>query len=351
MTVALLGELVGRTEISQVCRWLASYSPRIALEILVEENNDGLVLADVIEQSPPVKVALMHSANARIDETNPVGRAAAYRVLGHPDIDADDREGVGLRPDGLPDIVWRPVEAGTYTVGGDSKAYQPLNEQPYEVPEGVQIALYPVTYQQFEAFVKADDFEDIENPCWANIPEDERGPKSIDEQRYKYGNHPRENVSWYGAVAFCRWLTEQYRAEGIIGKNEAIALLDERLWEAAARGKGGKFYPFGGDQHDASKANVRDTGVGQTSAVGIFPEGAADCGALDMSGNVWEWTASKFDDPNDMSIDSSNSQRVLRGASFDYGSSEYLRAAARNHGRPYYRGGHRGFRVVRVPIN
>ncbi|NNJ12075.1 SUMF1/EgtB/PvdO family nonheme iron enzyme [Chloroflexales bacterium ZM16-3] len=36
--------------------------------------------------------------------------------------------------------------------------------------------------------------------------------------------------------------------------------------------------------------------LGHPAPVGCCPSGAAACGALDLAGNVWEWTASSHQD-------------------------------------------------------
>ena len=43
-------------------------------------------------------------------------------------------------------------------------------------------------------------------------------------------------------------------------------------------------------------ANYANTGIGTTSAVGVFPLGASPCGALDMAGNAWEWCLTQWRD-------------------------------------------------------
>ncbi|NIV39491.1 MAG: SUMF1/EgtB/PvdO family nonheme iron enzyme, partial [Anaerolineae bacterium] len=77
----------------------------------------------------------------------------------------------------------------------------------------------------------------------------------------------------------------------------------EAEWEYAARGPEARTYPWG-DTFDGRRANYcdvnctykwRDTsvddGAAQWTSVGSYPAGASWCGALDMAGNVWEWTS------------------------------------------------------------
>lgn len=96
-------------------------------------------------------------------------------------------------------------------------------------------------------------------------------------------DHPVNFVSWYGAQAYCEWA----------GKR----LPTETEWLRACQGTDGRMYPWGNDLN-AVPANVQgdqDRFV-QTAPVGTFPAGASPVGALDMAGNVWEWTASADSD-------------------------------------------------------
>lgn len=119
--------------------------------------------------------------------------------------------------------------------------------------------------------------------------------------RWDYPNHPRETVSWYEAIAFSRWLDARLRASGSLWDGWKIRLPTEHEWEEAARGKDGREFPWG-DIYESGWTNIDETWradnagpyrVGQTSAVGIYPNGASPFGALDMAGNVWEWCLNK----------------------------------------------------------
>ena len=88
--------------------------------------------------------------------------------------------------------------------------YQNKKHEPLET---FWIARYPVTYAQYHAFLEAKD--GFANPEWWRglaAPEEDR--KRPGEQRFPYWNHPAEHVSWYDAVAFCRWLTAKVKAQG-----------------------------------------------------------------------------------------------------------------------------------------
>ena len=217
------------------------------------------------------------------------------------------------------------------------------------------IARYPVTVAQFQAFVEASGHK----------PHDPDSLKGV-------SNHPVVWVTWYDALAYCEWLTEQVRAwEGtpeplatlLRDQGWRITLPSEAEWEKAARGTDGRVYPWG-DEPDPNRANYDETGIGTTSAAGCFPGGVSVYGVEDLSGNVWEWTRSLWGedwqtpafkypyDPTDgrENLEASRDvHRVLRGGSFG-NLQGYVRCAYRLRYGPYYWGRHLGFRVVVSPF-
>ena len=259
-------------------------------------------------------------------------RAGLGRVLG---LLGDPRPGVGLTDRGLPDIVWgKPVPAGTYTIGHESE-HEDEAIQPAVIDQAYQLAIYPITQAQFQTFLDAGG--DKNGRWWHDLPDDE--PERLRSPFFTGNNLPRENVSWYQAVAFCRWLSDQLGYE--------VRLPTDFEWEVAARFNDGRAYPYG-DQFDENCGSTDENGFDETVAVGLYENGRQpQLDLYDMSGNVWEWCLNKFEDPMFTAVDTSGNRRVLRGGS--WGSNQnFARAAFRGDSDPDDRGYLLGFRVCRA---
>jgi gamma-glutamyl hercynylcysteine S-oxide synthase len=94
---------------------------------------------------------------------------------------------------------------------------------------------------------------------------------------------PVLHVCWYEADAYARWAGRR--------------LPTEAEWEKAARydpvSDRSRRYPWGDADPDQDKANLGQRHL-QPAPVGSYPDGAAPCGARQLIGDVWEWTASDF---------------------------------------------------------
>ena len=216
------------------------------------------------------------------------------------------------------------------------------NERPQHrlyLPE-FYIGKHPVTNGQYAVFVKQTQ---------AAAPSHwKRGKIPVGKEQ-----HPVVEVSWNEATAFCRWVSQE--------TDETVRLASEAEWEKAARGVDGRLYPWGNQPATAELCNFHQN-IGDTTPVGQYPKGASPCGALDMAGNVMEWTLSlwgkDFDKPQFgypyKSTDGREDlqamvdiRRVLRGGSYYY-YDESVRCAFRGRNLPDARFNHIGFRVVCV---
>ena len=250
------------------------------------------------------------------------------------------------------------IPAGPFLMGSeesDPDAYRDEHPQHEVSLPAFYMARYPVTVQQLSAFV-ADNSQDLQ---------DRRALEGL-------SNHPVVLVTWFEALAYCRWLGEKLKAEaverlasgaeprdlweGLASGRLVASLPSEAEWEKAARGTDGRKYPWGED-FDPDRANVRESGVGAVSAAGCFPGGGRPFGCEEMSGNMWEWTRSAFkeypyirkDGREDFEV-SAQVLRAVRGGSCFY-FSRRARCAARLRHEPGDRRDVIGFRVVVLPFS
>lgn len=100
-------------------------------------------------------------------------------------------------------------------------------------------------------------------------------------------DHPVTGVSFADAKAFCRW------AGAELGLSVRLPTGDE--WEAAARGRDGRPWPWG-DSFDADRCACAESGWGWTVPVTAHPNGAGPFGAEQLAGNVWEWVTDRTPD-------------------------------------------------------
>ncbi|MHC4202044.1 MAG: formylglycine-generating enzyme family protein, partial [Planctomycetota bacterium] len=276
----------------------------------------ALVLRDTIRQAAAATVKVARVTPLKVPEKRPIEAPRETR---------ETAESAG--------ITFVLVDAGEYAIGDE-------RGQPDERPvrkvklDAYYIGVTEVTNAQYEKF-------------------DSRHKRS----EFSPGDdHPVVNVSWSDAEKFCKWLSKKEKAR--------CRLPTEAEWEAAARGKEGRRFPWGSEAPDSGGVFRANWGEGDDRAgwardgfrnaapVGKFPAGASPFGCLDMAGNVWEWCGDRYSDDYYARGDLENpkgarrgSDRVLRGGAFN-NDIEYARSANR-HKTSYKRDDPTiGFRVV-----
>ena len=220
------------------------------------------------------------------------------------------------------------IPGGSFMMGDDQG-------DPNETPKPATVGAFllmrlEVTNRQFTAFVAATGYRtDAEksdggfvwDQNWRQTPGAQwRHPNGFASSINGKEDHPVVQVSAQDAAAYCAW--------------QGLRLPSETEWEFAARGVDGRRYPWGMDRPGARgkrRANFgtvtccapdSSDGYERTAPVGKFPNGASPFGLLDMAGNAWEWTSSRFPGRPKMV--------VLRGGG--WGNNPYCLRTAYRHG-------------------
>ncbi len=219
------------------------------------------------------------------------------------------------------------VEPGTYEIGAGAGGFAYDNERPRHPVEleAFEIDRAPVTNAAFAEFV-ADTgsgpplFWEREGDGWVTTTFGRRAP--LDPGR------PVVHVDWHQADAFARWA----------GKR----LPTEAEWEAAATGA------------DPERANLDHLAFGCAPA-GAYGDACTDCGAVQMLGDVWEWTSSDFTAyegfeafpyPEYSEVFFGDAYKVLRGGAWAT-RRDVIRASFRNWDLPERSQIFSGLRCVR----
>ncbi len=370
--LALVAELCPshRPETASAWRrvWLAGDA---LLELGLRRAGDSALGEELLGRVTTRLVALVEGSQLAPRERSAAGVTLAR--LGDP------RRGVGVRvfrPDAppLPDIVWCYVPPGPFWLGSpDDEPLAEAREQPLhqvDLPYAYWIARYPVTAAQFRAFVAQSGY--TPEGRWLESGQDDPD------------NSPARYVTWRDALAFCRWLTRAAQAQGVLPPDYAVLLPSEAEWEKAARG--GLTIParpalttfdrpwaqaqaqaqraahkpnplplrrfvWGQASPTGSHTNWSQTDLQDTCVVGAFRRDATVYGALDLAGNVNEWTRSRweaypyvFDDGRENLADK-NVVRSIRGGGW-YDDETWLRCAYRYWYGPYLDYLDFGFRLV-----
>lgn len=248
------------------------------------------------------------------------------------------------------------VEGGTFTMGCTDPQLSgcPEDQRPaYEVTlKDFYIGRYEVTHTEYDAFCDAT------------------GREFADDNGYGRGSRPVIMVSWYDAIAYCNWRSEQegltptYEIDGLnvrVDWNaDGYRLPTEAEWEFAARGRSNN-HIWAGTSTEArlvEYANIEGEADGyeHTAPVGQFKPN--ELGLYDMSGNTFEWCWDWYDEgyyflnsvngntdnPKGPSTGGIYPRRVARGGGFSRGTSQ-ARVTYRGKDTPEYPG--MGFRLAR----
>lgn len=245
----------------------------------------------------------------------------------------------------------RGISGGDFTMGTNEYGYptDPSSAPSHQVTvSSFSISTYEITFTQYDHFCEATQREKPDDYNWGR------------------GNRPVINVSWYDAIAFCNWLSQQAGYEPayeiIMGKGQiqsvtyiassnGYRLPTEAEWEYAAMGGPMKnvsqVYAGSGDLNEVGWYDGNS--INQTHGVGQKKPNNA--GLYDMSGNVWEWCTDVYSDypstpQTNPAVGPPGSHRIIRGGAWIQGKDD-CRVKVRQYRFPDKREVITGFRIAR----
>jgi formylglycine-generating enzyme required for sulfatase activity len=274
---------------------------------------DTFLLADLFRPAGPSTVTLEHSVFAEYLAAcylrTASGRADAATIEPEPLLTEQVRRFLTYVDAEPPAAEPRLVPAGAYVVGPAHRLLLRALDRPILVDE------HPVTvgsYRQFLAAVARDGCAAWDHPDTPADHTHEPWQERLREPRYftdpRFEDYPVNCVTWWSAYAFAAWAGRR------------LPTCTE--WEVAARGADGRLFPWG-DDLDLAAVNCADTWsgrplvtfeawkqeidsgrlhAGRPTPITAHPANVSPFGVRGMAGNVWEWTATVFEDINSAAI-------------------------------------------------
>jgi formylglycine-generating enzyme required for sulfatase activity len=291
-------------------------------------NRNGTILSNIIPAG----------TTEWIDVSVPSGESHIYKILAfYQSFNSDYSNEV---------TTINPFEGMIFIQGGTFEMGDHFIEGSYD-----ELPVHDVTLDDFfigESEVTQAEYEAVvgSNPAWGG------------------GDYPVYNVEWYEAVTFCNLKSQLEELTPCYNLSDwscdfaanGYRLPTEAEWEYAARG--GIYWEdnlrYSGCNEEIELPDYAwyssNTST-QSHEVGTkFPN---QVNVYDMSGNVWEWCNDWYDSSyyssspiNNPPGPASNSNRVLRGGSWNEGASD-CRVAYRKYSDPSGSYNHFGFRIVR----
>lgn len=310
---------------------------------------------EAVVPSPSRSLPVIQSIHGWSAERVQALQQQTVRALGLPMEFYDDLESGGQGP------VMVVIPAGRFLMGSpEGEPERREDERQHEVQVAVfAIGKYAVTVGQFKRFVEAKGYRteaETGGGCfyWTGSEWKQDPDKNWRNPGFSQtDSHPVVSVSWNDAMLYVDWLIEQ--------TGQQYRLPTEAEWEHACRAGAATPFYFG-ETINTDQANYDGNvvyGKGRkglyrqkTVEVGQFPANA--WGLHDMYGNVWEWTASEYDEEYGgaelriVGDRNSGGPRVLRGGSWN-NEPKRLRSAARNRNDPRNRNNNVGFRLASPP--
>jgi eukaryotic-like serine/threonine-protein kinase len=186
----------------------------------------------------------------------------------------------------------------------------------------VQISIWETRVQDYEAFCRAT------------------GRRYEAPDFHQTSTDPAVKVSWFDAVAFCKWLTEKEQNDNLIGDRENYRLPTDAEWSLAAgllnesgptpEARDGKIrneFPWGKQWPPPSDAGNYGSPRRRVATLPVGTYKPNSIGLYDVGGNVWEWCLDTYKGDNSAT---GRDWGVLRGGSWATSNRLEMQSSYRN---------------------